>query len=197
VSTYASTRPAPYPSRAAHAHRNFIVQQGFAEPAAATCERQYSSLLFQPRLIAFTLVAAATLEAPFVFFAFGVVLWWSALLPRLNPFDALYNWALAPSSGVTLSMAPAPRRFSQFLGGSLALAIEASRTAGLRTTGLVLEVVLLAGVGAVVFVGFCTGSWVFHVLRGRVDLAMRTVPWATVDRIPVAPPYHRHDIPAR
>lgn len=125
-----------------------------------------------------------------------MVLRWSALLPRLNPFDALYNWALAPSSGVTLSPAPAPRRFSQFFGGSFALAIEASRAVGLRTTALVLEVVLLTGVGAVVLGGFCTGSWVFHVLCGRIDLAMRTVPWASVYRIPLRPPCQRHDVVA-
>jgi len=81
-------------------------------------------------------------------------------------------------SGVTLTPAPAPRRFSQFLGGSFALAIAASQTTGAHTTALVLQAILLAAVAAVVFGGFCLGSFLFHILRGRPDVAMQTLPWA-------------------
>src|SRR5947207_12430470 len=100
------------------AKRNFILQQGLDEPEAATCPIQYSALLFQPRLIGLTVIIATILQAPLVFFGLAAVLWWSAIFPRLNPFDALYNSTLARSSGVTLTSAPAPRRFAQFLAGS-------------------------------------------------------------------------------
>jgi hypothetical protein len=113
-----------------------------------------------------------------MFFSLGVLLWWCVVAPRFNPLNALYNWILAPVSGITLTPAPAPRRFSQFLGGSFALAIAASLAAGAHTTALVLQAILLAAVSAVVFGGFCLGSFLFHILRGRPDVAMRTLPWA-------------------
>jgi Domain of unknown function (DUF4395) len=161
------------------AKRNFILQQGLGEPEAATCPLQYSALLFQPRLIGVTVLVAAILQAPLVFFALAAVLWWSALAPRLNPFDALYNSTLALPGGTTLTSAPAPRRFAQFLAGLFALAIGASLALGWRTTALVIEGFLIVAVGALVFGGFCLGSFVFHLLRGRAKFAKRTLPWAT------------------
>src|SRR5512144_1476548 len=90
------------------ARRNFILQQGLREPAAGTYPTQYSALHFQPRLVGLWIVVATVLQAPRPFFALGAVLWWSALAPRLNPFDALYNRTLARSSGTALTSAPAP-----------------------------------------------------------------------------------------
>jgi hypothetical protein len=172
-------------AQSAHSHggsdpkRNFILQQGLCEPAAATCPLQYSALQLQPRLVGLWLVVATLLQAPLVFFALAAVLWWSALAPRLNPFDAIYNWLLARPGGVTLTPAPAPRRFAQFLAGSFAVAIGISLAVDWRTTALVLEGFFIVAVGALAFGGFCFGSFVFHVLRGRADFAKRTLPWAT------------------
>ena len=162
-----------------NAKRNFILQQGLCEPAAGTCPLQYSALLFQPRLVGLWVVLATILQTPLMFFALAAVLWWSALAAHLNVFDAFYNWILARSRGTTLTPAPAPRRFAQFLAGSFALAIGTSLVLGWRTTALVLECFFLAAIGALVFGGFCLGSFVFHVLRGRADFAKRTLPWAT------------------
>ena len=44
---------------------------------------------------------------------------------------------------------------------------------------LVLEGFFMAAVGALLFGGFCFGSFVFYLLRGRADFARRTLPWAT------------------
>jgi Domain of unknown function (DUF4395) len=107
------------------------------------------------------------------------VLWWSALVPRLNPFDALYNWTLARPGGITLTSAPPPRRFAQFLAGSFALTIGLSLALGWRTTAFIIEAFFLVAVGALVVGGFCLGSFVFHVLCGRTRFAKRTLPWAT------------------
>ena len=71
--------------------RNFILQQGFEEPAPAVCRRQYSALHFQPRTVFVCIVAGILFHSPPVFYLLCAVLWWSALLPKLNPFDALYN----------------------------------------------------------------------------------------------------------
>ena len=178
MTTYAKPLAAPFLFRVGRAKRNFIVQQGFAPSSATMRELQYSALLFMPRLLGLAFLGAAILRLPAVFFALGVLLWWCVVAPRFNPLNALYNWVMAPVSGVTLTPAPAPRRFSQFLGGSFALAIAASQTTGAHTTALVLQAILLAAVSAVVFGGFCLGSFLFHVIRGRPDVAMQTLPWA-------------------
>ena len=167
-----------HPSSGPDAKRNFILQQGLCEPEAGTCPLLYSALLFQPWLVGSWVVVAAVLQAPLLFFALAAVLWWSALAPRLNPFDALYNWTLARPSGITLASAPAPRRFAQFLAGSFALALEVSLTLGWRMATLILEGFFIVAVGALLFGGFCFGSFAFHLLRGRAAFVRRTLPWA-------------------
>ena len=168
-----------HPTDELGAKRNFILQQGLTEPISATCAVQYSALHFQPRLIGLYLIVAAILQSPLMFFALAVVLWGSALLPRLNPFDALYNWTFARSTGITLTSAPGPRRFAQFLAGSFALTIGVLLVLGWRTTAFVVEGIFILAVAALVFGSFCLGSFVFHVVRGRISFAKRTLPWAT------------------
>ena len=164
------------PSSESNPKRNFILQQGLCEPAAETCPLQYSALLFQPKLVGVWLVLATILQAKFMFVALAAVLWWSVLVPGLNPFDALYNWIFA--RGTALTPAPAPRRFAQFLAGSFALAIALSLALGWRMAALVLEGFFIAAVAALVLGGFCLGSFAFHVLRGQAAFARRTLPWA-------------------
>jgi hypothetical protein len=73
------------------AARNFILQQSLEAPDAASCPVLTSALLFQPRLVGLRGLIAAFLQSGPLFAALAVVLWWSALLPRWNPFDALHN----------------------------------------------------------------------------------------------------------
>jgi len=159
--------------------RNFILQQGLCEPSAGTCQLQYSALQFQPRLVGLTIVVAIVLQSPTVFLALAAVLWWSALAPRFNPFDALYNRILAGTHRTRLTPAPSPRRFAQFLAGLFAVAIGISLVLGWRLTALILEGFFIAAVGALVFGGFCLGSFILHVLSGRFEFAKRTLPWVT------------------
>lgn len=159
--------------------RHFILQQGLPEPAPASCSTQYSALLFQPRLVGLVLLAAIVLQDPRIFLCLAVVLWWSALFPRLNPFEALYNRTLALRPGrVPLGEAPGPRRFAQGMAGTFALAIGFALMSGWKAIALLLEGLLVVAVGALVFGGFCLGSFVFHVLNGRATFAKRTLPWA-------------------
>jgi Domain of unknown function (DUF4395) len=158
--------------------RNFILQQGFRDPAAATCATQYSGLQFQPRVVALLVLVAVILAEPLIFLALGAILWWSALFPKWNPFEALYNRVLAVRSDrVPLPPAPPPRRFSQGMAGTFMLAIGISLLMGWRMTAIVLEVLLMLALGALVF-GFCLGSFLFHLLSGRLAFARRTLPWA-------------------
>jgi hypothetical protein len=48
-----------------------------------------------------------------------------------------------------------------------------------HTTAHVIEGFFLVAIGALMFGGFCFGSFVFHLARGRANFAKRTLPWAT------------------
>lgn len=98
--------------------RNFIVQQGFEEPAQAICDRQYSALLFQGRIVLVRVVAGIVFQSAALFYPLCAVLWWSALLPKLNPFDAVHNSIFGT---FRLTPAPAPRRTAQAMAGAFAL----------------------------------------------------------------------------
>lgn len=163
----------------ARIQRNFILQQGFDEPPAQSCSPRYSALQFQPRVVLVIVVVGVVLQAPAVFLALSGILWWSALLPRWNPFDAVCNGTLGnrPAS-VRLTAAPAPRRFAQGMAATFTLAIGAFLLLHWRIAAYVMEGVMLAAVIALAFGSFCLGSFVFHLLRGRGDFARRTLPWA-------------------
>ena len=167
-------------SGASTVKRNFILQQGLPEPPTASCPLQYSALQFQPRLVALVVLVAVLLESPLIFLALAGVLWWNAFFPRWNLFDAIYNRIVAVRTGrIALSPAPGPRRFAQGMAGTFALGIGASLLLEWHVTAIVLEVILVLAVVALVFGSFCFGSFVFHLLLGRLGFAKRTLPWAS------------------
>ena len=79
------------------AESRFIRSQGFTEPAPESCGLHFAALQFQPRIIGVILIAGMILQAianrPSValFVVLGIVLWWGALLPDANVFEAAYN----------------------------------------------------------------------------------------------------------
>ena len=158
--------------------RNFILQQGFEEPAPAACPRQYSALHFQPRTVLLWIVAGIFSQSAVLFCALCAVLWWSALLPKFNPFDAVYNWIFARAGATRLSPAPAPRRAAQAMAGGFALACALLVYFGYSTAAYVIEGIFLAAVLGLIFGGFCLGSFVYHLLRGKGSFARKTLPWA-------------------
>ncbi len=164
-------------SGAPDAKRNFILQQGLDEPPPASCGPRYSALQFQPRILGPVFAAGTLAGSSGLFLAAGVVLWWCALLPGLNPFDALYNRFLA--RGLFLHPAPGPRRFAQGLAGTISAAIALALATGWHGVALGLEIFLLTAVAAVVFGSFCPGSFMFHLLAGRTRFAVSTLPWST------------------
>jgi Domain of unknown function (DUF4395) len=170
-------------SGASAADRNFVVQQGLEAPEPASCGATTSSLLFQPRVVAVWIAVGIVLQNPLVFAALSAVLWWNALVPRSNPFDAVYNAFFAGRSGAPrLATAPGPRRFSQGMAGTFAAVVALCIYARAGTAAGILEAIFAVAVGALVFGRFCLGSFVFHLLRGRVGFAMRTLPWGPGDR---------------
>jgi hypothetical protein len=158
---------------------NFVRQQGFETPTAPTCDLQYPALMFQPRVVGVIVLAGVILQSPPLFLALSAVLWWSALVPQLNPFDALYTLLVATRRRrPPLPAAPGPRRFAQALAASFALLIGVSLLSGWHTTARILEAVFTVAVAALVFGAFCLGSYAFHVLVGHAGFANRTLPWS-------------------
>jgi hypothetical protein len=64
------------------------------------------------------------------------------------------------------------------MAGTFALAIGVSLMLRWTMAAIVLQGLLIVAVGALVLGGFCLGSFVFHLLRGRAALAKRSLPWA-------------------
>ena len=165
-------------SPASDAARNFVLQQGFAAPDAAACSSLTSALLFQARVVGLWALLGTILGSAAAYAALALVLWWSALLPQWNPFDKLYNRTLgARPNAPRLDVAPAPRRFAQGMAGAFAAGIAASLLAHWPGAALVIQAVFFLAIGALAFARFCLGSFVFHVLRGKVVFAVRTLPW--------------------
>jgi len=159
--------------------RNFILQQGLEDPGPQGSHRRFEALLFQPRLIGLTVLVGITLQSSAIFLGLWAVLWWSALLPQLNPFDALYNLTLGTRPGaLRLGPAPAPRRFAQGMAGTFALAIGVMLQLEWFITAYVLGGFLGAAIVALVFGRFCLGSYIYHLLRGEAEFAGKTLPWS-------------------
>jgi hypothetical protein len=164
---------------------NFVRQQGFKDASSQTCVYQYSALMWQPRAIGSLVLVGVLLQAWPYFLVLGLLLWWNAALPRLNPFDALYNQVVAkPKRLPRLSAAPSPRRFAQAFAGTLALAIWLSLFSGWSILAWALEVFLLTALAVLIFGRFCLGSYVFLLLTGEVRFANRTLPWARNEEDP-------------
>ena len=160
------------------AHVNFMRQQGFKDASGSTCDLEYPALMFQPRIIGVLVLAGVLFQAPTLFLILSAVLWMSALIPRLNPFEWLYNRLVAARKGLPpLTAAPGPRRFAQGMAAMFMALIGVSLLAGWYTLAWVFEALLLVALGALIFGAFCLGSYVFHVLTGNGEFARRTLPW--------------------
>jgi hypothetical protein len=162
------------------AKRNFILQMGFEDPAPAVRPSQYSALVFQPKVVLLTIVAGTLLQSPGVFVALGALLWWSALFPKQNPISALYNRTIGRRPGAfRLGPAPAPRRAAETEAGTFALTIALLIYAGFSLAAYVLEAIFLTASLAVIIGSFCTGTFLYHLVRGRWGFVRQTLPWAS------------------
>lgn len=157
---------------------NFVRQQGLRGAAPASCGLHYRALVFQPRIVGVVLVAAVVLQAWYLFLPLGALLWWNAVAPEANPFDAAYNLLLAERRGrPRLEPAAPPRRFAQGMAGSLMIAIGIALLGGATVVALVLEALVVTAFAALLFGKFCLGSYLFFWIRGEGDFANRTLPW--------------------
>jgi hypothetical protein len=153
----------------------FIRQQGFAVTTAD--DDFYAALMFQPRIVLFLGVLGAVLQSPWFFLALSALLWWNAFIPARNPFDAIYNHLIAyPRRLPALGAAPSPRRFAQGMAATDALVIATALFFQAWITTWVFQAVFVAGAAAVVFGRFCSGSYVYHLLRRGVVSQQGSLP---------------------
>jgi Domain of unknown function (DUF4395) len=143
---------------------DFIRQQGFTTEGCQ--DGLYSALMFQPRVIAGMVVAGSVLQSPWLFVALSVVLWWGALVPSRNPFDALFNKVMADLMQLgAMPAAPPPRRFSQAMAGTFSISIAITLFTGASYAAWLLEGVFVFASMNVVVRRFCVPAYVFHLLR--------------------------------
>lgn len=158
---------------------NFVKQQGFPDTPESSCGARFKALSFQPMAMAPIILIGIVFQSAIVFLALSALQWWNSLLPRWNVFDAIHNSLFAGRPGVEkLTPAPAPRRFSMGMAASFMLGIGVSLLAGWTTAAIVLQVFLVVALSAILLGKFCMGSYIYHLLRGEVEFANRTLPWA-------------------
>ena len=157
---------------------HFVQQQGFPETDEAGSVGKYRALMFQPRLIGVIGVIAIVFQSAPLFLALSSLLWWNVLLPRYNPFDALYNALIAgPKELPRLGPAPPPRRASQGMAATITLGIGATLLGGWPMGSWVLQGLLVV-ISVLLNRKFCLGSYVYHLVKGNIAYANRTLPWA-------------------
>ena len=124
--------------------------------------------MFQPRVITGMVISSVVLQSPWLFLALSTVLWWSALVPSRNPFDAFFNHVMAdPLRLAAIPAAPPPRRFSQAMAGTFAIIIAMTLFAGASHAAWLLEGVFGASTMSVVVRRFCLPAYVYHLLWPR------------------------------
>ena len=145
---------------------DFIRQQGFTTEGCQ--DGLYSALMLQPRVIAAVVIAGVVLQSPWMFLTLATVLWWSALVPNHNPFDAFFNHVMAdPMRLAAMPAAPPPRRFSQAAAATIAMSIAMSLFTGASHAAWLFEGVFVAGSMSVVVRRFCLPAYVYHLLWSR------------------------------
>jgi uncharacterized protein DUF4395 len=157
---------------------NFVRQQGFPDASPETCSYLYPALMWQPRVIGILFLVGLAFQAASFFLALGALLWWNAIFPAFNPFDAIYNLVAKPKSVPRLLPAPAPRQFAQAEAGTVIAAIGLALLGEVNLLAYILEGLALASLGALIFGRFCQGSYLYLLFTGQSAVANRTLPWS-------------------
>ena len=142
----------------------FICQQGYPAPSAGS--GWYEALTFQPKVVGILAALGAAWQSPTLFLALSAVLWWNALVPAANPFDAIYDRLVLRARGLPAPPpAPLPRRFAQGMAGTLAFVIGAALILNVTTLAWIVEGLFIVAAAEVVFGDFCSGAALFNAGR--------------------------------
>ena len=119
---------------------------------------------------------AFVLFQPIIVLITGLILALAALVPALSPYRLLYRFVLLPLHILRPKIVeddPAPHRFAQGVGAvflfASMLVLFLSQATGL---GWALDLIVFVLSGVNLFVGFCTGCFVYYHL-GRLGLMPR------------------------
>lgn len=146
--------------------RSFVRGQGFPDVDEASNVGWYKALMFQPKVIGVLIAAGIAIQRAEWFLALSTILWWNALFPALNPFDALYNAMIAvPPRTPRLEPAPAPRRFAQGMVATFMLLISISLLQGWSTIAWIGETLIVIALLDLFVRRFCLGSAVFNLIH--------------------------------
>jgi len=162
--------------------RNFMRQQGFEREGGAECQMHFAALSFQPRVLGVLVLLGIVLQLPAYFFVLAAILWWNVLIPKWNLFELFYNGAIAaPRGKPVMGPAPAPRRFAQGMAATLFTVAGWALLQGWMVTAWVAEGLIVVAMVSLLFGKFCLGSYIFHLIRGRMAFANATLPWKHSD----------------
>ena len=146
--------------------RSFVRGQGFLDVDEESSAGWYKALMFQPKVIGVVVAAGIAIQRAEWFLTLSVILWWNALFPALNPFEALYNAMIAaPPRTPRLEPAPAPRRFAQGMVATFMLLIGISLLQGWSTIAWVGEALIVVALLDLFLRRFCLGSAVFNLIH--------------------------------
>jgi hypothetical protein len=146
--------------------RSFVRGQGFLDVDEASSAGWYKALMFQPKVIGVVVAAGIAIQRAEWFLALSAILWWNALVPALNPFDALYNAMIAaPPRMPRLEPAPAPRRFAQGMVATFMLLIGISLLQAWSTIAWIGEALIVVALLDLFLRRFCLGSAVFNLIH--------------------------------
>ena len=160
------------------AKMHFVEQQGFGRLEGIECERQFAALMFQPRIVAVVVAVGLLTQSAGLFLVLSALLWWNALLPAWNSFDAVYNKLIAGPRGLPrLGPAPPPRRFAQGMAATFMLGIGLSLLGGVVALAWILEGFLAVALLALLAGSLCLGSYIHHLITGHRSFANETLPW--------------------
>ena len=148
----------------------FIHQLGF--PTQSASDQLYSALMLQPRIVGAVVALGIVVQSPVVFLVLSAALLWSALVPARNPFDAIYNRAVArPRKLAPLSATPPPRRFAMTMAGTVALTIGIALLAGATMIAWVFQGLFAVAAVQVVFADVCGAANLFNLLQRSLMVA--------------------------
>jgi hypothetical protein len=136
----------------------------------------YSALMFQPRAVFCVVLVGILTQSAWPFVALSAALLSGTVMTSLNPFDAIYNYAVACRRGLRpLGVTPAPRRFAQGMAGTIAMVIAMALFAKVSLVAWIFEGVLAVASAAVVFKDKCAGADMYYLLRRTLRRTARGV----------------------
>lgn len=157
----------------------FMQQQGFIESDEHRAKTHFRALLWQPRIVGSAILVGIILQNAWIFLAISAVLWINTLLPRLNPFERLYDATLGKKRYEgKLPPAPAPRRFMQGMAATINLIVVLAILGNQMAVAYIFQIFLVVGFGLLLFGKFCLGAYLYHLFKGNKKFARQTSPWS-------------------